>query len=593
MQLLRQKLDQTAARERSVRAAAAAAAHLTAAAGLLAGLVVADKLGVLPLAVWTESGVYRHGEWSAPTLTLPLLIRNLILGGLGLALALAWLRAWLVRPSAAQAAAALDQGAELRERLTTAVVFGDRTDAFSAAVRQDAENACREVDPDRLFPLRLGGWGRPLTGALLLLAGAICVLPELDLRGRRALALQQQLKTAQDRAEVRRLAADLRQRAAELKAAPPEALPAPQLAELLKRMEELAARLDQDRLVDANQAKEMINRLQDQLREEAQKSAAEAAKLAALGSDRRQRQLLDKLTERLKENDPAGAARELGRLRRRLQEKGLKREELEKLSKELDDLRQQMNELGLEKLSKNFDDLADDLHDLQNSRDLDKWRKLQEKLGDSLKNLQQQDLDLSSLSEEERRLLKQLREALNKMELTEDRLKQMEKAAQEGKLRQLTLEDLRKMLEEMKKGQNGNQGDQGSTGHTNNGVGLANLPMPAAGGSSGGQPGSGSGSGGKGAGYGRGGKGVTPDQIRDAVLDPKRLAAARMGAGEVVSQWFVRGEPSDDPHVKTAYSQAVEAAASSPENLREQEVIPSEDRDFVREYHNALRTGQK
>ena len=52
--------------ERSVRAVTAAAAYLTAAAGLLAGLVVADKLGVLPLSVWTESGVYGMVTLDAP-----------------------------------------------------------------------------------------------------------------------------------------------------------------------------------------------------------------------------------------------------------------------------------------------------------------------------------------------------------------------------------------------------------------------------------------------------------------------------------------------------------------------------------------------
>jgi hypothetical protein len=376
---------------------------------------------------------------------------------------------------------------------------------------------------------------------------------------------------------VRGLASRLQRNAEALRRQSRRAVDKEKLEDLARRMEELARRMEKDRKMDPKLAKTMVSRLQNKLRKEAEEETAAEPdkKLKGLRTPRFQRKLVKKMAERMKRGDMAGASSLLGRMRRRLAKNKMDKEELQRLSKDMEELSRQLDKLGLQRLSKQFKEMADQLKGLQDSKTMEKLRKLQEKLADSLQNLQGEMPDLSKLTDEEKELLRELQKMMANMERTEEELQRM---ADSGRARMLTLEELRKMLQQLK---NGNRGDKGGSDGQCGGLGL--VPIPGLGQGSG----SGSGMSTGGAGQGRGGR--PPESGNKTETLDTRIRARGIRKGKIVGQWFVRGLPPREGGPKVAYSEAVRAAESAPDTVRERETIPRESRALVRDYYNKIK----
>jgi len=357
--------------------------------------------------------------------------------------------------------------------------------------------------------------------------------------------------------------------------------------EIIKRLEALAKRLQTDRTIDAQQAQEMINRLQDEMREIARQAAQQAERLSELKAPRDKRSLLKDMVDKLRDQRAVEAAEAMKRLRRRLMKNELSQDDLARLSKEMEEIAEQLEAQGLETLSKAFADLADDLSDLQSERDWQRMQKLQEQMAKALQDMAGKSLDPAQLSEEEREMLKRLQKALAQMEITEDMLRQMEQALAEGKIRRLTAEDLRQMLEDLKRGQRGNQGDSGDSCA----LGAVAVPMPAAA-ARGGKEGV------KSSGKRQAGPAGTahadlmlkePSNDVEIDADPVRVRAQQVAAGCIVAQWLERGLPGKATDLKAEYDAAVIEAAESAETKSEREAVPREDRTLIRDYLLRLR----
>ncbi|MBN2713736.1 MAG: hypothetical protein JXR97_15060 [Planctomycetes bacterium] len=589
--------------------------------GLAAGILHTD---------WSGTGVWRDGAWARPMLEVPPLYLHLFLITSGLSVLTA--AAILSREdfSTRRAALALDMELGFEERLTSAAELGSSGYAMSAPLMEDASRHCSRIDLRKVFSFSGGKWTGRLAILVAFTLSALVFMPDLDPLGIRQEERNEKQAKAEDRDKAKGIAKALEDRSKKLrKEIEKDKTKREELAELTKRMEDLAKKIREDEKINSEKAKEMINRLTEEIKKKAEEDTESGKKMRSLVPPKDPNSPMKDTINRLRDNDFKGASDELKKLRRRLMRKKIDKEELKRLSKEMRDLAKQLGDKKLRKLQKSMEDMAKELEDLQNSKDLDKLNKLQEKLEQSLKNLQDgKQLDLSKLTDEEKELLKKLQESLSKMELTEKMLEEMQKAAEEGRSRMMTQEDLKKMLEQLKNqkfcpkcnnpgwdgidrsggksgeengtgdGKDGNAGgdgdgkcpvcgrDKNGNGNGNGNTGLMGVPM---GGNGQKQQGNG---GGKGQGMGNEGQGQggkAPEKDGDADFQPDKIKARTISPGRIVGISFVRGMPPGEDKPKTEYTEEVEAVESSEESVREKELIPREDRELIRQYHNKIK----
>lgn len=656
MQALELQLEQAARRMRSVLFMRYSAQHLCIALILTSIVALIDKSGLLILSEWPQTGIWQNGMWAFPSLELPLLYQFLLATLLLASIGLSALRVLAENMTSARIALAIDERLGLKERLTSASELEGSDLPMVSPLIEDARQHCQNMNLREVFPMALGRAGRRLPWYAIGAAAMLLILPDMDLLGVRAARREAKAEAEADREKVDQMAKHLKEQSEVLrKDLKKREFKKEQLEELTRKMKELAEKMEKDRQIDSKKAKEMINRLQEEMKEniaEEQQRQREMDKLSGL-SLRDRRSLMRKTIEEMKDNDFAGAADEFKRMRRELLRKKMDPEELKRLQKDMNDLSDQLKKMGLQKLQKQFEDMANDLKDLQNTKDLEKLDKMREALADTLKNLQSgKQLDLSKLTDEEKELLKKLQKMVSKMEMTEETLRQMQKAAEAGQVRQITQEDLKKMLQQMKdgnmcpgcgrpgnngqkqgqgqgqkqgQGQNQGQGQKGEgqkgegqkgqgqkeqgkgEGQDGNGEGEGEGVCPVCGrkhggkgggglvgipmpsaGSSGSGGSSGKGQGGTG-GAGRGRGGRPPESDADGQFQTQSHRARAILPGVIVGQEFVRGMPPGEHKPKVEYTEKVDAVASSTETAREKERVPREDRELIREYHNRIK----
>ncbi len=628
MQALLTKVEETRLRLRDVWFLLYFVQHMAWLSLLLAVVAGLDKSGLLVISDWPEAGVWRDGGFALPGANLPELYRVAIPSIFGVSVFLALFRV-MRRPCTRQhAALALDQALNLKERITSALAFSSSNLPMSAPLAEDAAAYTGNIQVKKVF--RHSGGGRKLPWALLALLFSLALLPELDIRGVRAEEQEKRNKQEEAREEVLRKADTLRKMAELLKKREHAKVTKKDLRELTKKMEDLAEKLEKDKTIDPKLATQMMNRLQEKMQEQAKKDMSEA-KGAKLDSSRMKRTLMRDMVDKMKKNQMKDAADLMKRMRRQLATKEMKPEELDRLSKDMKDLSEQLKEQGLEELSKDFQKMSDELKDIQDSKALDKMKKLQDALDKAFKNMKDKQLDLSSLTEEEKALLKKLQSMMAQMEMTEKMMEQMQQSAEQGNARMITAEELKKMLEQLKNGicplcggkvdkdgkslgdgqegqdgkdgKGGKDGDGGEgrcpvcggktdkNGNCKNGQSGGLMGIPGMGGMSSGN--AGNGSGGQTGGSGQASGGNPGERKNDVEFESAKLRARRIMKGKIVSQMFVRGLPPGEHKPTVEYSGQIEEAVESQDSVRERETIPLEEREFLRNYNNVIKgTGQ-
>ncbi len=625
-----QQLDttllKTCRRMRDVCFLKCALRNLLASAVLLSALLAIDKSGLIAGILrteWNATGIWQNGRLDLPGLELPSPYPTLMFCLLLISILLAVLEAWRGNFTPKTAAIAIDQQAGLKERTTSAASMAVRGLSMSAVLLEDATRHTAGLNLAQTFPYSAGKHGRKLPWALLGVAAMLFLMPDLDLLGSRALIRKQKFLQKQKRDEVKNIARTIRNQARRLEdEMKRKKVTDRKLKELTKRLKQLAKNIDKDPKMDPEMAKKMLSRLQDKIRQEDRNSFA-ADKLQQLRTPRTRRSLMREAIQKLKNKDMTGAREAMKRLRRKLQRGNMSKDELQRLSKEMKDLAKQLQDMGLQELSKSLQQTADELKDLADLSNVNR-EKMQKIMKLALKNLKGEDLDLSKLTAEEQKLLKKLQQSLAKMKITEDMLKAMQKAAMEGRVRQVTLKELKDMLRRMREGMGqednrkcpsckgtgkckvcggtgwitgpdgkkkkcpnckgtGKCHDCNGSGKCGNSAGFGLIPgnggSLGSGGSSGSQAGS------------RPGQGMwSGSRHRENRTGQynSRIRARKLAKGQL-DMMFVRGLPPSDNRIKAKYVKTMKEVQESPDSLREREFIPREDRDLVKQYNNAIK----
>ncbi len=633
MHPLHKHLRKTAQRMRDVRFVQHVLQNLTLGLALLLTLVVVDKAGLIVRLLrtdWAGMSLWQNGRLAAPALGLPDPYGTLLLCVALLSILIAVLRTLAEGFTVERAALALDERAGLKERLTSATVLGGSELPMAHVLVEDATRTAARVTPAAAFPYHGGGGGRKLPVLAVGLLAALFFLPDLDLLGERERLRQKERARQEQKKEVKQIAHTLRHQARTLEnEMKRRKIKNKKLEELTKKLKKLAADIEKQPAMDPEQAQKMVNKLKDKLKEEDKDSFA-ADRLQNLRVPRPRRSLMREAMEKMKQRDLSGASAAMRRLRRKLERNAFNPQELQRLSKEMKDLADQLERMDLQNLSKSFKDAAQELARLADIQKPNN-EKMKELMDKALKGLKGEELDLSKLTEEEKQLLRKLQEALANMKTTE----QMLQAMQQGRVRQLTMKEMKQLLQQMKQQQQQCEQCNGSgkcqqckgTGKCQRCGGTGSITGPdgkkkpcpdcngsgkcpkcsgsgkcsrCGGGGSGNVgliPGSGmgnsgagnSGAGGNGVGSAQGGQGRRPESKNPTKTYNTRIRARKLAKGQL-DQMFIRGLPPGDREIKTQYVKTLEDVTSSTDSAREREQIPREDRDLVREYHNAIKS---
>lgn len=364
-------------------------------------------------AAWTLFWIScRLFAWNPPA-------RMIALGGLGLVVLGSCISLWLTRDSDRTAAAALDRAAGLKERVSTGLcVAHQQDDPFAQAVVADADRVIAGISARKLIPLRWSG-SLSLSALLLIVAALSLLLPEFDIlnRGRsRAEADQKRVEMDRVRSTLAKPAAAIQRIA--------EANPDAELDKDAKALQD-AFKREADPDVLRRETAKKLDRMEDAL-----KSKMDAERFQALSETK------NKLKQIGQPSDPKS---ELGRLMENIAAGEFDKAQ-DSLKKTREQLAKRAHEAGadkpqIEKMTKQLDELA---------------RKLEQTAQDKQT---ERDLENAGLSEAE---IKRTLDALAKKDV-----KQLEKAAQELaqrlKDKGFSKEDIQKMLDKMKQRQQANQ----------------------------------------------------------------------------------------------------------------------------------------
>jgi len=623
MDVLQKRLKLAARRMRDVHFVECLLQHLAFGLVLAAALVFVDKAGLVVSLLqtdWQGTGLWQQGALALPSLTLPDPYGMLFLALFLLAMLTAALRA-LARPFTVEGAAlAMDERTRLKERLTSAATLGQRELAMAGVLVEDAAQHAAGLNPSAVFPYRGGAVGRRLPWLALGFLAILAFLPDLDLLGERARLRQQKLEEQKKAEEAKQIARIVRDQSNRLKnELDRRQIQDQKLLELQKKLQKLATEIPK---MDPEEAQKQLNKLNDKMREEEKKDFS-ADRMQTLRAPREQRSLMKDAIQKMQNKDLEGAREAMRQLRRKLEKSEFDTKDLAQLSKEMKELSEQLEQLNLDDLGKSFKEAAEELKQLSELSNLNR-EKMREVMDLALKNLKGEELDLSKLTDEEKELLKKLQDALSKMEMSEQRLQAMKDAALQGQVRQLTMKELKDLLQQMKQG-GGEQGSKCPACKGNgqcqkcNGTGQVmgpdGKPMPCpdcqgsgkcpdCGGSGVGGvggvgliPGGGIGGMGQGQGAGQGqgdglgsgtGVGERPERENPTQTINTRIRARQLAQG-MIDQMFVRGLPPGDAEVKMKYVNTLQEVEASRDSVREREHIPREDQELVKDYHNAIK----
>lgn len=348
-------------------------------------------------------------------------------GGLVVAAALGFTLA--TTPRAAAVARRVDEGADLRETLSTALSVQGSPDAWAKAVVETASQRARTVDVRRAVPVRAPrSWPMPLTAALALVVVWLLPIPR-DVLGKQAAAE----KVAEQKKKIEMVKA-------ESKAA-------------TSKVEDLLKKLDPKAAEDPEANKAGAEKPQPTTPEEIQKAAIKKLegmkdKLEKMRSESDKAQAADSLKEMLKQlkNSP-GPMEEVA--------KNLAKGDMKAAQEALEKLQQKMASGEMSAAEKE-----------QMGKQLESLKGQLEKLASSQKDLEDK-LKAAGLDPKLASNMEDLKKALDKNpNLSEEQKQQIQKQAQAKQAAsescQSMAQAMNKMAQGMKQGQQGEAGEQNS-----------------------------------------------------------------------------------------------------------------------------------
>ncbi len=358
-------------------------------------------------------------------------------GGVAI-VAVAGLWTLFTMPRAAAVARRLDEGADLRETISTALSVQGSSDAWAKAVVEAAALRARTVNVRQAVPVRAPrSWPMPLTAALALVVIWLLPIPR-DVLGKQAAA--EKVKQEQKKVEVAQ---------AESKAA-------------TAKVEDLLKKLDPKAAEDPEANKAGAEKPEPTTPEEISKAAIKKLegmkdKIEKMRSDSEKAQAADALKDKLKElkNSP-GPMEEIA--------KNLAKGDMKAAQEALEKLQQKMASGEMSAAEKE-----------QMGKQLESLKNQLEKVAASQKNLEDK-LKAAGLDPKLAKSGEELRKALeNAKNLTDEQKEQLKKQAQAqqkaGEQCQSMAACMNKMAEGMKKpGQGQGEGEQGEQGQAQQGM---------------------------------------------------------------------------------------------------------------------------
>lgn len=501
--------------------------------------------------------------------------------------------AWASRVDALRAAAALDEAAGLRERLSSGYSCRGGDDVFEQAVVVSAESTCANLDVGSHLRMRFPS---RFTGAAVSLAaaGGMLLLPVGILRGsrdeRETEAVAQRTATAIKKRteEITRLAQthpELKEAAEELDklgesakhlARRPEDVRNQALTKLDKLQDALKQAQEQNKFDHAKEFKKMLRGLKSP--DEPQNPTAKIAKSLSAGDFKAAKEQIKQMQEQLAtlpQNEDTQKLKELAaqlnelankldaatddkKLKEQLEQAGIKKEDLERMlknltKKDLEQVKEQLEKQGLSQ--KALEQLAKQLEQSAGAK------QLANQLAQSLK--QAGAAAASSQGQNAADSLEGAAGQLGELEMLEQEMNQVESL----------LSDVQSAKNDLSKSCSQCDG----SGQKNGG------PCSTCGGS-GGQGDGGSGdqpSGGMGEKPGRGRGGIAPEEPTPGVGYVKQREKVHSGAGAIIGQYLVDGEQIKG-EISADLHELVVAGQRDAADAIQQKRIP-------RQYHGAIK----
>lgn len=565
------------------------AAWRLAIASFLRGWILALACGLalaILLRIAEQVFAFTHARADGSGLTTQRLWWNVLAfgGAATFVFAVAW--AIATRPRGGAVARRVDEGANLREALSTALCIRDRSDAWSRAAVQSAARQARGVNLAAAVPIRAPRFW-PLVFALALSFAVVWIaFPRIDVLGWFARAQadrQRRVEIVNAVREVREVQKKIDELTAKIPGlekpsaddAPAAEKPDPQSAEEIRRaaisnLTRLADRLEE--LRSGPQAQK-LQAMQQQLRNIRQTpgAAGELSKALGKGDFSQARQELEKMREQLGSGQMSPEARE-----KLAEQMGKLAEQVEKLAQNQDALRRMLEQAGIN---------PDAIKDPKAARDaIDQAGNLTEEQKSAMKDMLDAALQSSEGMQQIAAAVQQMSQNMKSGDGTQaeqaarqlaQQLSELEQMQQELELAEATMNECQQAMSDL--------GRQCQTGGEGMGECQGGLGSQASTGLEATRPWQSGfsqelGSGRGGPGLGEGGR---PGEARaDFELEKKKFIGAK-GDGPILSSRLVEGE-SLRGESRAAFIRAIAAGEQGATEAIENNTIP-------REYHEAIK----
>ena len=451
--------------------------------------------------------------------------------------------ALLPRIGLLEAAVAADERAGWKERLSSALAMDSVSRPMEAALVEDADDRVRRRNPADLFPMVCPRELRTVPLVATFIAAFAFLCPDLDLLGYRAEAREEE----RDRKEIEVALEKLERRKKDLRKTNKE--PSDREKAINEKIDALMKALQKTPPKDKKQALAQISSLADELQKlknemgRAQAMAQKVQKaMSKEGPD------AGKLGQMLKAGRFKEAVEALAAMRRALRQGNMTPEQRERLERQL--------------------------------------QALKDRIG--------KDRDLSEIEKQLAKAMQGLRQGDPRaMEGLEDALGDLDADFSDSESLADALRDLQQLADAMSQGQH----ECPSCGTKGKGPGCKGPDgkgCPGGLGHGSGQSwnwgdGDGQGQGGAFGNRGQGKGGVAPETPEDVALKRSK-ARSQMGKGRYVGLYFMKGEPPKGT-AATEYAEVQRVFAEEAMDALENQKVPAAQRDYVRDYFDAIRLG--
>lgn len=497
------------------------------------------------------------------------------------------------RDSALAVARRVDEGADLRESLSTALAVQRSDDPWARTVVEQATERARTVDVKKAVPIAVPRWWpSPIVAALALLVVWLTV-PAFDVLGRKAQAKERdadQQKIEQAKVESQQAVAKVQEalRKIDPTAGEKQEIEIPKAANLtpedirraaVKNLTDLKAKLENLKNSEKSQtAKATLDKMKE-LRTPGQGPLSEMSKELAKGDFKQAGEALKDLAAKLQNKELS--EKDMAALKKQLEEMA---KQLDKLAQDKQALEQKLSEMGLDKaLASNPEAMKEAMKaGAQAAKHLTQEQKDQlQKMAEAMKAASQ--------------VCQNMSQAMNKAAgecqsggMGQEGMQAMASMAQQMGNMESMAQDLASLQAGMSEAQHQLSQMSSSMGQCNSpGMGACQNGMFGTGRFSEGDSTLAQGNGTGGPGQSRGGPGVGESQA-DEKWQTRKFTTTNTGQGPIIGSSVVEGE-SIKGEAKAAFQDAVAAAEATTAEALENNVVERQYHDVVKHYFGRLK----